>query len=178
MLEGHVYEDVEVRVEAAKPGMAGRFALAPPGVLEELDEVIDEPLEDGFSHRLISRRLRQVYNSSGRHLDEVRKKGTTNPAFMNPLDLETLGLESGEVLEIRSAHGAILGVAEAAEDVPCGVISMAHAWGDPSMDPKEIREIGSSTNALVSNESDFDPISGMARQSAIPVNIAAIAEPL
>ena len=50
---------------------------------------------------------------------------------------------------------------------------MAHAWGDPAIDPKEVREIGSSTNRLVSNETDFDPISGMARQSAIPVNLRA-----
>ncbi len=168
---GHVYEDVEVRVEPAKPGAEGRFQLAPPGVLEELDDVIAEPLEDGFSHRLISRRLKHVYNSSGRHLDSVRQKGTTNPAFMNPADLLALGMANGEIVEIRSAHGAILGVIEAAADVPSGVVSMAHAWGDPSLDPKEVREVGSSTNALVSNETDFDPISGMARQSAIPVNV-------
>jgi hypothetical protein len=48
---------------------------------------------------------------------------------------------------------------------------MAHAWGDPTADPKTVREIGGSTNALVSNEIDFDPITGMARQSAIPVNV-------
>jgi hypothetical protein len=34
-----------------------------------------------------------------------------------------------------------------------------------------VREIGASTNALISNEVDFDPITGMARQSAIPVNV-------
>ena len=56
----------------------------------------------------------------------------------------------------------------------CGVISMAHAWGDPSADAKEVRDVGSSTNALVDDASDFDPITGMARQSAIPVNVARV----
>jgi hypothetical protein len=48
---------------------------------------------------------------------------------------------------------------------------MAHAFGDPAADPKEVRDVGSSTNRLVDAASDFDPISGMARQSAIPVNV-------
>jgi anaerobic selenocysteine-containing dehydrogenase len=95
----------------------------------------------------------------------------TNRAFINPADLEQLGVHSGEIIEIISGHASILGVAEAADDVPPGVVSMAHAWGDPSIDPKEVRAIGSSTNRLVSNESDYDPITGMARQSAIPVNL-------
>jgi anaerobic selenocysteine-containing dehydrogenase len=34
-----------------------------------------------------------------------------------------------------------------------------------------VREIGSSTNRLVSTDHHFDPITGMARQSAIPVNV-------
>ena len=48
---------------------------------------------------------------------------------------------------------------------------MSHSWGDiPALDD-QVRTIGSSTNRLVNNEKDFDPITGMARQTAIPVNI-------
>ena len=54
---------------------------------------------------------------------------------------------------------------------------MAHAWGDPAACDKEVREIGSSTNRLVSNERGFDPITGMARQSAIPVNVRPAQRP-
>jgi anaerobic selenocysteine-containing dehydrogenase len=169
---GTVYADVEERVAPADPGCDKRFALAPDGIAEELAQVRRESLVEPFSHRLISRRLRQVYNSSGRDLSESRKKGgTTNPAFMNPADLEEIGVRDGDVLEIASAHATIYGVAEAADDVMPGVVSMAHAWGDPAANPKEVREIGASTNALISNEVDFDPITGMARQSAIPVNV-------
>jgi anaerobic selenocysteine-containing dehydrogenase len=169
---GTVYEQVAETVAPADAGCAKRFALAPDGVVEELAEVRRESQAEGpYSHRLISRRLRQVYNSSGRDLSESRARGTTNPAFMNPNDLDELGVRSGDVLEIESAHARIYGVAEAADDVMPGVISMAHAWGDPAANPKEVREIGASTNALISNEVDFDPITGMARQSAIPVNV-------
>ena len=167
---GHVY-DVEVSVAPADPDCAARLELAPEGVCEELREVRTETPADGYSHRLISRRLRHVYNSSGRDVSEQRSKGTTNPAYMNPDDLAELGVASGQVVEITSAHASILGVAASAPDVPRRVVSMAHAWGDPAADPKEVREIGSSTNRLVDDETDFDPISGMARQSAIPVRV-------
>ncbi len=168
---GTVYPVAEV-VAPADPGCDKRFEMTPAGIVEELAEVRRESLAETFTHRLISRRLRQVYNSSGRELSESRRKGgTTNPAFMSPADLDELGVRSGDVLEIASAHGRIFGVAEAADDIPPGVVSMAHAWGDPSANPKEVREIGSSTNALISNEVGFDPITGMARQSAIPVNV-------
>lgn len=168
---GHIYEGVEEIVRPADPGCEARIQLAPDGICEELAEVRGESAIERFSHRLISRRLRHVYNSSGQQLDAIRAKGTTNPAFLNPADLEEIGVASGDIVEIESDHASILGVAQAAEDVPPGVVSMAHAWGDPAVDPKEVREIGSSTNRLVSNERHYDPISGMARQSAIPVNV-------
>jgi anaerobic selenocysteine-containing dehydrogenase len=167
---GRVY-DVEEFVQAPDPDCAAKLLLSPDDVCAELREVRGESLSEGYSHRLISRRLRHVYNSSGTHLPALRAKGTTNPAFMNPLDLEELGIESGAVVEIESDHASILGVAESADDVSPGVVSMSHAWGDPGMDPKEVREIGSSTNRLVAADRDYDPITGMARQSAIPVNV-------
>ena len=174
---GHVY-DVDEYVLPPDPDCEARLHVGPEDICQELAEVRAEPMADGFSHRLISRRLRHVYNSTGQDLGELRKKGSTNPAFMNPADLEDLGVEAGEIVEIESRHAAILGVAQAADDVPSGVVSMAHAWGDPAMDPKEVREIGSSTNRLISNEQEFDPITGMARQSAIPVNVRAAPAPL
>jgi anaerobic selenocysteine-containing dehydrogenase len=175
---GRVFDEVEIYVSPADEGCEARFELAPEGIVEELDGVRGASLVDHFSHRLISRRLRHVYNSAGRDLQAIRKKGTTNPAFMNPADLDEIGVTSGDVVEIESEHASILGVAEAAEDVPPGVVSMAHAWGDPSVDPKEVREIGSSTNRLISNEHDYDPITGMARQSAIPVNVRPLPHPV
>jgi anaerobic selenocysteine-containing dehydrogenase len=169
---GTVYAQVEQRALPADANCDKRFEMTPEGVVEELAEVRRESLVESFTHRLISRRLRQVYNSSGRELSESRKKGgTTNPAYMNPADIEEIGARSGDVVEIESAHATIYGVAAAADDVPTGVISMAHAWGDPAADPKSVRDIGASTNALISNEVNFDAITGMAQQSAIPVNV-------
>jgi len=52
------------------------------------------------------------------------------------------------------------------------VISMAHARGDlPGRADADVRGLGSTTNRLVSTQVDFEPISGIPRQSAIPVNV-------
>jgi anaerobic selenocysteine-containing dehydrogenase len=178
--EGRIYDDIFEIVAPPETHATANLRLDPEGITEELRAVRAEAVTTGagygsdrelFTHRLISRRLRHVYNSSGHTLPGLRAKGTTNPAFMNPNDLEALGLQSGEIIEIKSSHASILGVATAAPDVREGAISMAHAWGDPSADPMEIRDIGSSTNALVDDETGYCPVTGMSRQSAIPVNV-------
>lgn len=183
---GRIYEGVVVTVAPADEGNEGRLHVGPDEVCEELREIRAEAFSpkgagygedaDAFTHRLISRRLRHVYNSSGQYLSAIRKEATTNPAFMNPDDLLDMGLASGDLIEIESAHGRLPAVAEPAPDVIRGVISMAHAWGDTPDEDAKVREIGASTNRLVDDASDYDPISGMARQSAIPVNVRALQE--
>jgi hypothetical protein len=56
-----------------------------------------------------------------------------------------------------------------------GIVSMAHAWGDPTSDAESVRDQGVSTNRLVRETVDYDPITGQSLQSAIPVRIAALA---
>ena len=182
---GHVFDEIEVIVEPREDGHSARLQLAPDGIVEEIRAVLQDPARgDGgggaaggrYTHRLICRRLVHSYNSSGHELPGARAQGSTNPAFMSRADLTELGLASGDLIEIRSAHGAIPAVVEATDELGSGVISMAHAWGDLPERDDEVREIGSSTNRLVDDESDFDPLSGMARQSAIPVSVRPLAQ--
>ena len=183
--QGHIYEEVDVRVEAPRDGRDAKLLLLPDGVAEEITEVynenrwrdgkiIDEDKE--FTHLLISRRLKHVFNSSGQQLSNLQKKGTTNPAYMHPDDLEALGVNSGDLIEIQGAYGMLVGVAEAAKDVKPGVISMAHAWGDIPGNWGEVREKGSSTNRLIDDHKTYDPITGQPRMTAIPVNVRHVKE--
>ena len=92
---------------------------------------------------------------------------------MHPDDLADMGIESEAMVEISSSAGTIVGVVQASNDLKSGVVSMAHAFGDTTSDATNVQQQGSSTNRLVSDENDFDPITGQARQSAIPVSIRA-----
>jgi anaerobic selenocysteine-containing dehydrogenase len=171
--------EVPVRVQAGDPDASGRLELAPESLVAELREARGEPIVEGagyrlgedFSHRLICRRLREVCNSVGQEFPSLQASRPYNPAYMNPEDLIELGVSSGDLIEIESAHGRIVGVAEAADDVLPGVISMAHSWGDLPELAASPRDRGSCTSALIDNASEYDPISGIPRMSAIPVNV-------
>ncbi len=182
---GHLYEEVDVRVEPGSDGANAQFQLLPEDTANELTEVFNENIwrdgkiideEKEFTHLLISRRLKHVFNSSGQQLANLQKKGTTNPAYMNPADLKDLGINSGDLVEIEGAYGMLIGVAEAAKDVKPGVISMAHAWGDVPGNWGDVREKGSSTNRLIDDHKTYDKITGQPRMSAIPVNLRHVPE--
>ena len=150
----------------------------------QLAEVLAETLDDegrpaaivnaGYTHLLTSRRIRQFFNSTGHNFPVLREKGSTNYAYMHPDDLQRLGIAPDTLIEIRSDSGMIVGVARSGEDLRPGIVSMAHAFGDIDSDAGNVRTQGSSTNRLVSDETCFDPITGQARQSAIPVRISRV----
>ncbi|CAN5801823.1 MAG: molybdopterin-containing oxidoreductase family protein [Ilumatobacteraceae bacterium] len=176
---GHVFEDPSIVVQSKEDGWPHRLQVGAPSMLGELVDVAAEPVLDHagyradevFAYRLVSRRMLDVYNSSGRDIPHLVRKFRYNPAFMNPADLDAEGLAAGDIIEIDSGHAQILGVVEAAPDVAPGVISMAHAFGDaPKHDP-DVRTIGSNTGRLSSTDRDYDPISGIPVMSAIPVNV-------
>lgn len=177
--EGHTFRDLTVKVGAKDPGCETRLNVGHPLMMQELREVRTEPLVNGaglrpgeeFTHRLISIRMPDVFNSYGHDLPSLRRKHPYNPAFMNPVDLDALRLESGAPVRISSGYASIPAIVEANKDVPCGVIGMAHSWGDvPELDEK-VREIGSTTNRLIPADRDLDAITGLPRMSAIPVRV-------
>jgi anaerobic selenocysteine-containing dehydrogenase len=174
---GRVFEPAEpVRVAPARPDRAdARMHAAPAAVIEQLRAIrAEEPCDDGFAFRLISRRMLDLYNSTGDHLPGLRRHYPYNPAFMHPSDLARLGVRPGDVVRIDSEHDFIYGVAESTREVQPGVVSMAHARGGEPERDAAVRAIGSTTGRLVSVERNFEPISGIPRQSAIPVNVRAL----
>lgn len=183
--KGHIFEEIQVMVEPGRKGASAQLQLLPDGVAGELKDILLESRwRDGkiidddkeFTHLLISRRLKHVFNSSGQQLEGLQIKGTTNHAYMNPSDLTLLGMKSGDLVEIQSAAGLLVGVAEAARDIKPGVVSMAHAWGDIPDNWGDVRTKGASTNRLVDDDRTYDRITGMPRMSAIPVNLKHVAE--
>lgn len=131
---------------------------------------------DGLQMLLISRRMHEVYNSVGHTLPALAKKVAYNPIFMNPQDAISLGVETGEQVRISSAKSSVFGIVEVAEDVRCGVISVAHGFPNFLHPADSSRHAGTSTSALLDDEIGFDPISGMPVMSAVPVCVSAAKE--
>ena len=175
-----VIHDDPIRVVAADPDATGRFAVAPDDVVAELAEVRAETegavlLSDydpeRYPFRLIGRRLKHALNSLGNELPGLARVATTNHAYTHPLDMEALGVEAGDLLEITSQRGTVIGVAEPDPDLKRGVISMSHSWGGLSTTDEKVRDIGSPTNRLVDGADGTDRITGLPVMSAIPVSV-------
>jgi anaerobic selenocysteine-containing dehydrogenase len=168
-----IYSDLHPKVEPADPASAGRFDLTAGDMPAELRRYArSNPARDGYPYRLVSRRTRHRFNSTGGHLPALAAKRSTNPAHIHPDDLAKLGLADGDTIAIRSKVGEVYAVAEASPAMRPGIVSMAHAWGEPGSGPEEAATAGCSTNRLVSETVDYDPITGQSLQSAIPVAIA------
>lgn len=168
------YDALHPVIGPADPDAAGKFDLdagAMPSALTEYAS--NDPVDDGFDFRLISRRSKHRYNSNGHTFPKLIEKMPTNPAFFNPDDLAAAGIEDGAIIEITSPTASIFGLAKADGKVRPGVISMSHAWGDADAGKDDVMTKGGSTNRLITDDKWYDPITGQAVQSAIPVKIAA-----
>ena len=175
---GKVFDVPDVILGPPDPQTQGRLQLNPPGVEAEFVAAyadLQSAADADYPLRLISRRMKNTYNSTGPELSLLKRKGTSNPAFMHPQDLSARNITDGEIVEVHSRHGAIPAIATAAVDIKPGVISMSHCWGgspDPAAQSDDkVREIGSNTNRLIDNRASAERYSGMARQSSIHVAI-------
>lgn len=177
-----VHPDKAMIVQAADPECTAKFTVAPEDIVAEMRQVIVEG--DGatalgvdpsmYPFRLVSRRLKHVLNSFGSELSALGAKGSTNPAYMNPDDMESYDLADGDLIEISSPRATLQAVVESAPDVRRGVISMAHSWGGSSLTDEKVRDIGTPTSRLVSVDRGYDTVNGMVVQSAIPVRITVL----
>jgi len=178
---GAIFDDETIEVAPADPDADDRLDVGNADMLEELATLREDDFEAAEDparpFRLISRRLPNVYNSSGRDIDALAKGRPFNPAFLHPADLAFLEIEAGDLVEISSDHGQILGIAAAAPELRRGVLSMAHCFGDLPEHDADVRRIGSNTGRLIDNERDFDPHTGIPRMSAIPVAIKRARDP-
>jgi len=171
---GHDFPEHAITVSEADAN-AGKLQFFPIGVAAEFAAALAQAEPDTrFSHRLICARSKYVLNSSGLNLNLLREKmGTTNPAYLHPDDIASLGLEDDCLVEICSEAGTITAVAKANAKIKPGVVAMHHSWGaapGPDSDA-QVRTVGANTNRLIDNRKNTQTYTGMTQQSAIPVSI-------
>jgi anaerobic selenocysteine-containing dehydrogenase len=170
-----IYDHLHPVVLPPDPDSAGRFDLTAGDMPQQLIAALGEaPAPPGFDFKLVTRRTRSRFNSTGGHLAALRAKRTTNPAHIHPDDLAKIGAHDGDLVRITSPVGSIIGIATASDEVRRGIISMAHAYGDVGSGPDTVASIGVSTNRLVKETVDYDPITGQSLQSAIPIKIEPV----
>jgi anaerobic selenocysteine-containing dehydrogenase len=178
---GHIFEEVEDVVQPRDADNQDRLVIGHDHMMNELAGVFAEDWvarqsTSEYPYRLIPRRANNFVNSAGRTLDSLRGKKPYNPAFLHPTDLDALGVSPGDMVEIRSPHGAILGIVEADEGLRPGCLSMTHAFGElPDASPRPALS-GANTGRLTSDDVDYDAVTGMPRLGALPVSVSALGD--
>ncbi len=171
---GHIFP-VEEFAQPRDPSHAERLDLAATSMLKDLRKIAAHPTETSsdFPFRLTPRRMNQFINSWGRTLPKLAGTKPYNPAFMHPDDLRKLGISPGDLVTIRSAHDEVLGIVDADPGLRPGVVSMSHGFGDNPDVPADPFRSGASASRLVSVEDNYDPVSGIPRMGALPVQVRA-----
>lgn len=177
---GKIFSEIEQIVLPPDAGNNDKFTTMPADVEAELKHYYDnyetpqtEALKRAYPFKLVSRRLRDYLNTTGRDVPELRARIPLNYAYMNPDDMLKLGISSNDSVQIESVGGAIKAVAMADPAVKASIVSMAHGWGGHP-DSDDYKTEGSSTNLLISTDRDLDPINAMPWMSAIPITIVQL----
>jgi len=179
---GKLYGDTETEVGGVIPNMLGhpdkRIAVGHPEAMAELREVRAEPMpvagsytpRERFEFRAITYRMPEVYCTTGHNLPRAERKRPYNPVLICAEDLASHGFSDGECVIIDSGHGQVEGILECSEEVAPGTLGIAHGWGDPG-DDRPVEEKGTNVQKLIPFDERYDKVTGLAQQSAYPVNL-------
>ena len=179
---GHNWGEKETKVGGVIPNMIAhpdqRLAAGHPDLIAELREVRSEPIinsggyeaQENFAFRLITYRMKEVYCTQGQNLPSLRKKHSFNPLLINPEAMRALAVKDGDSVIVDSGFGKVTAIVEATDDLSPDTVALAFGWGDPG-DDRTIREKGSNVQRIIPDDQRYDPITGLALQTAIPVNV-------
>lgn len=180
--KGKIVDAQALMVQPKPADWTGKLSVGNTAMLEELAgyaERLGKPVEaTEFAFRMIGRRMTEMHNSNW-HEDPVQRiRVPHHPAFMNSADLEQLGLEDGQQIEVESARAFISCVARVDDTVRRGCVSLPHSWGTNPDEQEDALGEGGNTGRLSFNDRDFDKRTGIPLMSSIPIRVRAKAEAL
>ncbi len=164
----------------------GRLALAPAALLEQaqgLEARFDTERRDPGGLRLITRRFVKTHNS-WTHNDAAYLRGDgegdTNHLYMHPDDAKACGLAEGDLADVSSATATVRLPVRILHDLMPGSVALPHGWGHQHARGLSVasRTAGVNVNLLAADGPEgVERISGMARLTAIPVEVRPASAP-
>jgi anaerobic selenocysteine-containing dehydrogenase len=175
------FDDHPQYVEPGEPGNTDRFTVMPADVYTEMRELAGEALDSGLrmkngalaTHRLVVRRQRDMYNSTGRFVPTIRERLPYNVAYLHPDDRATLAVEADAMIDIVGDHGSIRAAVADDPTLRSGVVAISHGFGGLPGRETDYRSEGVSTNLLTSTSENLQAINAMPQMSSLPVQIRA-----
>ncbi len=170
---GLVADTPDLVIQPALPGADAKLDPMPPDVAEEIAQFLrdgagaEAARDPAYPFILSSRRMRELFCSTGREFSDVQKRLPYNPAYLAAEEMLKLGLQNGDRIRVTSDFGSILAYAETDPALRPGVVSLSHGWGGLPEDETD----GACVNALIDSRNNIETINAMPRMSAIPVSI-------
>lgn len=138
----------------------GRLDVAPEPLVEELGRwsAGAEQLADG-GLRLVCRRLPHQMNADLHDLP-AQQRAPFPTLLMHGADAADRGVVDGATVTVASPSGSTEAIVEVTDRIRPGVVSLPHAWASPSVND-------------LTTAADLDPLTGMPRYTALPVEVVA-----
>ncbi|VWX54198.1 molybdopterin-dependent oxidoreductase [Novosphingobium sp. 9U] len=172
---GGVRPEVEPHfVQPAPVGWQQKLELCPADVAHELAELARE-VPQPVSMQLICRRVLHALNGAFRDSARTRSRLPVNYAYMASVDMAAFGLQDGDLVELRSAHGTLKALAREDARLRRGVVSMTHMFGPLVGGEDPVTDGGSNVGQLTSLGERLQPINFMPLFSGIPIDVRKIA---
>ena len=159
-----------------------KIDLAPELFVQDLDRLharfASAPGDHSDALLLIGRRHLRSNNSWMHNTNRLMRGKSRCTLMLHPSDAERLGIETGEMVHVRSRVGEVKVPAEITADMMPGVVSLPHGFGH---DRDGVRlsvasaHAGASVNDLT-DEALIDALSGNAAFSGVPVTVARLEE--
>ena len=131
--------------------------------------------------KLISKREQHSHNSwLHNHPRFVEGRRSTNYLYMNPQDGEKAGVESGAVVEVRSAVASVQLPVQLTDEMMPGAVALPHGWGHQAADGLSVasQTTGVNANLLAADGPDeLEYFSGMAKLNGIWVEVTRVDQP-
>jgi anaerobic selenocysteine-containing dehydrogenase len=134
----------------------GRWRLAPEPLVAELTALVDH---EPASLVLIPRRQLRHMNAQLRDGAGGAVRADSPDVLLHPHDAAQAGVSNGDMVTVSSDYGSVSGVARLSLDLRPGTLSIPHGFDRPNV-------------SHLTGTSDADRLSGMTRQSGIPVTVA------
>jgi anaerobic selenocysteine-containing dehydrogenase len=180
---GKVFDSAAPVVAAPPSDSAGRFAVMPADVADELQRAYQSgttATENPRPFHLVVRRAKETMNTFGKRLPGLAPSAQ-NPCHMHPDDAQQLALEDGVQVCVTSDHGSIISTLKTDPSLKRGVISITHGFGTlpvsapvHSANDSPNRPYGANVNQLLSMRTDLQNISAMPQMTGVPVTVELI----
>jgi anaerobic selenocysteine-containing dehydrogenase len=155
---------------------SGRVELAPPELVADLARLAATTPPEPDEVVLVGRRTLRSNNSWMHNLAVLTKGRPQCTLQVHTTDAARLGLVDGAPARVASTVGTVEVPVEVTDGIRPGVVSLPHGWGHDvdgvALDVARARP-GANFNLLAATTS-FDPLSGNAVLTGIPVQVAPV----